>query len=484
VHPSQYIHEPVVSVSQQRSDRTIIVNLTPTTDFPRPIHVVATLDEVGSEPAAKPGSIKPREQGLELELPLKGFRGGTVGFHLDIDRYPRAFMRRKNLESDIPADDEEQAKNHIQITRLQLDDPKDARPIARQSTRLFDPNDRLPEERFLLGERDRGKRLKVDLQIDGLDRAGRASGEFDRAVLALKDEGGSVHEQVEIFGDRHVTTQMQTLPNGQGMRLQTEVTDQSIELNAVPNFKGFLVAELDADDDERHEVPIVFDGSPPRIENLKLRSATVDKGKPITISWRCDDLSGLAVAEFAVLKNQFAKFPEEAEHAIPGTAENGAEQSYDIPTVEIPFQPEEKKKTLWIRSRFKDHVGNIYEPKNALEVTIRNVIQPAGGAEDPAAKAKKIKGTVRGTVKLKGGYKPDGMTVKLEETEFSATTKNGGQFEIPNVPEGKYKIQATGYYNGERKGDTTREFTKPEDYPADFGEIIVVVDSVSKDDSK
>jgi hypothetical protein len=471
-HPSQYVR-PEIAVSKQQDlsgELDLSVGLKPKANAPMPINLMCRIPIANLEQSG-------RFSGIDQANPLKMLVPEDykyVEIDLDIDGFPRAFMLRQELVQQVPFSESQRAAGFVRINRLQLGEI-DTGPIERESEQRFgsirDPDSR----RYAFRLDEPGKTMTIALKVDGLWRASNTSQALNYVVVSLKDESGSSSLREEIFGDRRVSTTLALVPEI-GLRLAAAVHDQSVTIQPPPNVRGSLVAELflDGRPVASHEVPIVFDGRAPIIRTWSVPQPRVDKGKPIRITWSSDDLSGLQKAEFALLQKRIDPFPEKTPFVDDEFENRQGRDVYDLPTADLEFKPTDEQIRYWVRARFTDQVGHTFEPTEPIPVIVRNVLPPPV-AGSPAGQKPDVRGTVRGTVKLAAGYLPDGIKIKLEETGFEATT-NRGKFEIPNVPAGKYKIQAAGSAKGkQRKGEKTVEFQKAEDYPATFDKIIVII---------
>jgi hypothetical protein len=175
---------------------------------------------------------------------------------------------------------------------------------------------------------------------------------------------------------------------------------------------------------------ILLQGSPPVLGEIIAPSAPIPQGKPIEAYVTVEkELSGIKEMQFGVDRDNSGGLEdaEKPEKLHQSTADGKWRVSLSTDDL--------KPGRYALIAKATDAVG--FTAKTTKTVTIA---PPPSIAVQKAATAS----TIAGRVTLQDGRPLPKMQLKLQGTNFFATSDDNGEFTIKDVPHGKYKLEARG----------------------------------------
>lgn len=307
--------------------------------------------------------------------------------------------------------------------------------------------------------------IPVDLQVDAPPGAFRTGGDFVEIGIDV-DQDGEFHDEspLRLDSDRQVEAALaQTTPQG-GLAIATRIGDYSLSLPAlgVRNQHVNLLARVKVGGRSvwSREVEVVFDGSPPQVDQIRLNPALqAELGKPVTVLVEASDagLSGVDKVEatFDVQHTgRFGTMPP----PVPARRDDQGQWRVVLPTTNL------KTGAYSILVRATDQVGNVSQTDRA---EIKIITPEQAAAMRKAAAVTRINGVVLVGGKPRPGIevtlkadpqKPEDKTGDKEQPPTFAPTQSddSGAFVFASVPPGKYTLTASGVvYNKTRTANAS-----------------------------
>lgn len=346
---------------------------------------------------------------------------------LTVDGYPRAFVYQVHCDRDRQSIERERSLARVQIT-------------APQPGKAF----RSPLER-----------LPVEFQVDAPEDAFQQSG--DSIQIWIDDDGSrrsAGRPSRQFFADRQVDVLLQKIDPQGTVKIDAQVHDFKTELmpGGLQNKRVDVVGRLLlagrgplSDRPVEDAVPVVLDGSPPRLRVDPVASP-VALGGPLNVAGQVEDLGGADKIEVGFDLDGSGDL-EEKEVLKKLQQFSGATAAWksSLATKEL----EQGRYRILVRAT--DRVGLVSRQSQIVVLVAPPPKQ--------AMEAKPVKHAIAGLV-LVGDRPCSNFEVRLEGAGQVATTDLDGKFSFKDLPPGKYTLKASGAaLNRFRKG--TAEITLP-----------------------
>lgn len=394
----------------------------------------------------------------------------TVVISLDVDGYPRAFLYELSLDRDNTGRDVRRNAASIRVASLQMRGgaraysilPPEPAPPAKDDKgaekQPLDIRPLRPTEPAAFAVPVPGNTLTVGVQLDAPLDAFSFRTRSDVVEIGLSRAGFTPRR---IFSDRHGQVWINEITPA-GIAVTSAVHDFvgehaiPLDIQGLTNAKVHIQARLRLPQNEPppSELDVVLDGEEPVLERWNA-PATVSQGQPIPVSLQITDLSGPAKAEFGIVAKRGDPLKEDQAKVREDFASAATNDRYPV-SVSLASS-ELKPGEYFVKVVVTDRVG-----KQAMREAPVTVLPPAKAPEMNAP----VVGTVQGTVRMGANFQPDGVTVRIQNSDIPPTvTQDGGRFRFDRIPAGKYTLIARGPVHGYiKQGQIEIELKSKDDY--------------------